>query len=138
MKTIGSKLKYLREINDYSQKRVATAVGISNVQLSRYESGDRTPDPYILKKLADFYNVNMDYFVTEGSNAERQIQTSVGDKQFTLTEDEFLIFQEMKKHALMFNDLKTDPERKVKQLIKMWKFIKEDMEETDDEDVLKD
>ncbi|BDG48682.1 helix-turn-helix transcriptional regulator [Parageobacillus sp. KH3-4] len=39
---IGKRLNDLREKFDYSQKQVAEAIGISNVQLSRYESGIET------------------------------------------------------------------------------------------------
>lgn len=61
MSVLGKRLKFLREKNDYSQKRVADSLGISNTQLSRYESGDRNPDPELITKFADFYDVTTDY-----------------------------------------------------------------------------
>lgn len=61
MNILGKRLKYLREKNNYSQKRVADSLGISNVQLSRYESGDRNPDPVLISKFADFFEVTTDY-----------------------------------------------------------------------------
>jgi HTH-type transcriptional regulator, competence development regulator len=42
MDILRKRLKDLREKFDYSQKQVAEAIGISNVQLSRYESGIET------------------------------------------------------------------------------------------------
>jgi len=68
MSIIGLRLKHLRERNDFSQKRVAESLGISNVQLSRYESGDRKPDPETLALLADFYNVSIDYIIGRTNN----------------------------------------------------------------------
>ncbi|GAB2558441.1 helix-turn-helix domain-containing protein [Gracilibacillus alcaliphilus] len=63
MNKLGQRIKSLREKNNYSQKRVADAVGISNVQLSRYESGDRKPDPETISLLADFFEVSTDYLL---------------------------------------------------------------------------
>jgi HTH-type transcriptional regulator, competence development regulator len=61
MSMLGKRLKFLREKHKYSQKRVADSIGISNTQLSRYESGDRNPDPELITKFADFYDVTTDY-----------------------------------------------------------------------------
>lgn len=63
MSTFAHRLKKIREQNKFSQKRVADALGISNVQLSRYESGDRKPDPEMIKAIADFFEVSVDYLL---------------------------------------------------------------------------
>lgn len=58
---------------------------------------------------------------------------TVTDQEVQLTDEEYTVFIEMKKHPLfhdMLHDLATDPERKVKKLIKMWEFIKVQCEET--------
>lgn len=64
MSTLGERLKKLREINNYSQKRVADALKISNVQLSRYESDTRQPDYDTLLKISDFFGKSVDYLLT--------------------------------------------------------------------------
>jgi HTH-type transcriptional regulator, competence development regulator len=61
MSILGKRLKFLREKNNYSQKRVADSIGISNTQLSRYESGDRKPEPELITQFADYYGVTTDY-----------------------------------------------------------------------------
>jgi HTH-type transcriptional regulator, competence development regulator len=61
MSMLGKRLKFLREKHNFSQKRVADSIGISNTQLSRYESGDRNPDPELISKFADYYEVTTDY-----------------------------------------------------------------------------
>lgn len=61
MSILGKRLKYLREKHNYSQKKVADSLGISNVQLSRYESGDRNPEPELIAKFADYYDVTTDF-----------------------------------------------------------------------------
>lgn len=76
MSTLGKRIKYLREKNDYSQKRVADAIGISNVQLSRYESGDRKPDPETISLLASFFDVSTDYLLGRTDNPSSKPYTS--------------------------------------------------------------
>lgn len=63
MSVLGSRIKYLREKLDISQKRLADALGITNIQVSRYETGDRKPDPETIKKLAEFFDVSSDYLL---------------------------------------------------------------------------
>ncbi|TCS95443.1 UTRA domain-containing protein [Hazenella coriacea] len=45
------------------QKDAAREIGISNVTLSQYEKGIRNPDPETLLKLADLYNVSIDWLL---------------------------------------------------------------------------
>lgn len=63
MSTFSHRLKKIREQKNLSQKRVADALGISNVQLSRYETGDRKPDPETIASLADYFDVSVDYLL---------------------------------------------------------------------------
>lgn len=60
---LGDRIRITRERKGIMQKRLAKAIGISNVQLSRYETGDRNPDPETLKKIADFLEVSTDYLL---------------------------------------------------------------------------
>ncbi|MED0704886.1 helix-turn-helix domain-containing protein [Aneurinibacillus aneurinilyticus] len=68
MSVLGKRIKYLREKNNFSQKRLAESLGITNVQLSRYETGDRNPDPDTIKKIADFFEVSTDYLFGRTNN----------------------------------------------------------------------
>ncbi|RWZ59859.1 XRE family transcriptional regulator [Halobacillus fulvus] len=58
---IGKRIKQLRDKHNLSQKRFSEAIGVSNVQLSRYESGTRQPDYDTLQKIADYFEVSIDY-----------------------------------------------------------------------------
>lgn len=60
---LGSRIKKLREEHGLSQKRLAEELGISNVQLSRYESGDRKPDPEMIRMIAGYFGVMTDYLL---------------------------------------------------------------------------
>jgi transcriptional regulator with XRE-family HTH domain len=85
--TLGKRLKYLREKNNYSQKRVAEAIGLTNVQLSRYESGDRKPDPDTINLLADFFNVSTDFLLGRTDNIEINNKVTVAGQEISLSPD---------------------------------------------------
>ncbi|MEN6463447.1 MAG: helix-turn-helix domain-containing protein [Syntrophomonas sp.] len=58
---LGNRLRKAREKKGFSQKFVAESLGITNSSLSNYERGERDPDTSILNRLADLYEVTMDY-----------------------------------------------------------------------------
>lgn len=55
------RLKDLREDADLKQYAVALHLGIQQNVYSRYERGERTIPLHHLIKLADFYDVSLDY-----------------------------------------------------------------------------
>jgi len=61
--SLGERIRHLRDRQNLSQKQLALQLNISNVQLSRYESGDRTPDPEIIVHIACFFKVSTDYLL---------------------------------------------------------------------------
>jgi len=61
--TLGVRIRHLRETYSLSQKQLAEALSLSNVQLSRYELGSRTPDPDTIVKIAMFFNVSTDFLL---------------------------------------------------------------------------
>lgn len=58
-----NRLRALREDRDLRQIDVSYYVGIDQKTLSNYETGKTNPDSQSLIKLADFYNVSIDYLV---------------------------------------------------------------------------
>lgn len=60
---LAKRLKELREERGYFQKFVADKLGIRSNTLSGYENGTRMPDPAMLTKIADLYNVSADYLL---------------------------------------------------------------------------
>lgn len=58
-----NKIRDLREDMDLRQIDVAKATGIDQKTLSNYETGKTNPDSYALIKLADFFNVSVDYLI---------------------------------------------------------------------------
>lgn len=58
-----NRIKDLREDRDMRQSDLAEATGIDQRTISNYETGKTYPDAYSLIKLADFFNVSIDYLV---------------------------------------------------------------------------
>lgn len=49
-----------REARDWNQTDLAKEVGVSQVTISKYESGERRPTPATLRKLAEALGVERD------------------------------------------------------------------------------
>lgn len=58
-----TRLEDLREERNWTQKAVASELHISQRAYSHYENGTRSMPIDILIKIADLYNVSIDYIV---------------------------------------------------------------------------
>lgn len=70
------RIKELRVKNNISQAQVSEILEIKQPQYHRYESGQREIPLHLLIKLADFYNVSLDYIAgrsDEEPSASKQI-----------------------------------------------------------------
>lgn len=56
-------LKLLRKQAGYTQIAVQMKTGIEQALLSKFENGDRVPPTETLIRLAEFYNVSIDYIL---------------------------------------------------------------------------
>ena len=61
-------LRTIRRIKGYTQIAVQMKTGIDQSILSKIESGERLPSIPTMLKLADFYNVSVDYLLNRTSN----------------------------------------------------------------------
>ena len=57
------KIRDVREDFDMTQKQVAQLLGITTQQYQLYESGKREMPMHLFIKLADYYEVTIDYLV---------------------------------------------------------------------------
>lgn len=64
------RLKELRKARKYKQTDLAEVLSCSQGVYSRYESGEREPPFDIMKKLADFYGVTIDYLMGGAATTE--------------------------------------------------------------------
>ena len=64
-------IKDLRIDNDLSQKELCKLINMNQQQYSKYELGDRNFQIEHLIKLANFYNVSIDYLLDQTNRKER-------------------------------------------------------------------
>lgn len=108
----GKKLNSLRKELHLRQEDMAKHLGIARTTYAMYEQGNREPDYNTLQKLADFFNVSVDYLLgrTDKKNNEK------------LDAEEFLNDPELN---LWFKDIKNASPEKREELKLFWKFIKQ-------------
>lgn len=63
-----NRIRDLREDQDLNQKQVAKMLGMSQTGYSKYETGENDIPTIILIKLADFYDVSVDYLLNRTDN----------------------------------------------------------------------
>ncbi len=61
MPSFQDNLKTLRASKNISQKQIANYLGIADRQYRRYENGEQQPTLPIAVKLADFFDVSLDF-----------------------------------------------------------------------------
>lgn len=59
----GERLSELRKDRGLTQKQLGDALGFATVTISQYERGLNTPDDETKIKLAEFFNVSLDYLM---------------------------------------------------------------------------
>lgn len=64
------RIRNLREDRDLTQTQIAKYLGMSQTGYSKYETGENDLPTQVLIKLADFYNVSIDYMLDRTDNAE--------------------------------------------------------------------
>jgi len=63
-------LKLLRTSKGYTQIALQMKTGIEQSLLSKYETGERVPPTETLIRLADFYEVSIDYILCRTDNPQ--------------------------------------------------------------------
>lgn len=64
------RLKYLRKNNNITQKTISNYLGIHINSYQKYEQGTREPNFDALLKIADYFNVSIDYLFGRTDNPE--------------------------------------------------------------------
>ena len=65
-----NRLKLLRKSRGYTQISVQMRTGIEQALLSKFENGERIPPTETLLRLAEFYNVSIDYILCRTDKPE--------------------------------------------------------------------
>ncbi|MGG1598523.1 helix-turn-helix domain-containing protein [Paenibacillus naphthalenovorans] len=74
--TFGEILTHLMEKNDVSREELAKKLGVSYWTVSKYATDKRFPDPEIINKIADIFEVSIDYLY----GREKQITTQAAHR----------------------------------------------------------
>lgn len=116
MENFSDRLKQLRNEKGVLQRELADYLNVSRVTITQYENGSRSPDDETKKKIAEYFNVSLDYLM--GFSDIRNPYTI--DKNLDEV-DEFLLElkEEMEKQGLEFDE--TSPQ----ELIETYKLLKE-------------
>lgn len=75
---INQRLKELRQVNNLTQSELAERVGLSYIQIGRYEKGKSSPSSDILQKLAEVLNTSTDFIMNGKSE---QVEAQLSDKE---------------------------------------------------------
>ena len=72
-KLTENRIRDLREDSDLTQQQVADAIGITQRKYSYIETGQQQLTDDILIKLANCYNVSIDYLLRQTANPKRNL-----------------------------------------------------------------
>lgn len=78
MTSVNERIKQLRVDNSLTQSELAEKVGLSYVQIGRYEKGKSNPSSDVLQKLANILNTSTDYLMNGKSE---QVESQLTDKE---------------------------------------------------------
>ena len=70
MQKFGEKLRRLRVKHNLTTRQLADQLGTDNIQISRIETGQRQPSGDLLVKIADFFEVSLDYLMRDDWEVE--------------------------------------------------------------------
>ncbi len=82
----SERLTSLRKEKELSQYELADLLGYSRGQIGNYEQGTREPDHSTLEKIADFFNVSIDYLLGKSNvreSADKILEKS-NDTEYTV------------------------------------------------------
>lgn len=68
------KIKELREAKSYKQEAIATEMGVSQGTYNNWETGKRIPALQTILKLADYYEVELDYLFGRDINTIKKVK----------------------------------------------------------------
>lgn len=85
-------LKELRQKKGCKHKEMSEALGVSVSQLSDYENGRKKLGMSMAIKLADFYNVSLDYIMGRETDIDNRsdIERLTAENNLTGADEEFL------------------------------------------------
>lgn len=96
-----NRIKYLRAEKGISQNELAKALGLTQQAISAYENGLREPDLETLQKIADFFDVSLDYLLGRTDIRKPFIPENYKEKH-KITRRDMLQYEDFVKHVNAF------------------------------------
>ncbi|MFW6016106.1 MAG: helix-turn-helix domain-containing protein [bacterium] len=99
MSNINDRIKQLRGENDLTQEELAKNIGLSRSTVAGYETNKRKPDSDTLNKIADFFNVSVDFLL--GRSDQRY--TNDNNSLISPNSDIFKLLEKIQEHKELQN-----------------------------------
>jgi transcriptional regulator with XRE-family HTH domain len=130
----GSILSDLRNKSNITQKELANILGVSRGTIGMYEIGQRDPDTETLKKLAQYFNVSIDYLL--GNSDTKNSYASKDNITKSLNDDQELsefwnVLKEREDLKLLFKQTKSMAPNDIKKIIRVIKAIEDEEDRND-------
>ncbi|MFB5189036.1 helix-turn-helix domain-containing protein [Alicyclobacillus fastidiosus] len=119
MASFGVRLRQLRTKASLTQEELGKQFKISPSTIGMYERDEREPSLELLQRLAEFFEVTIDYLV---SGKQPNIDPDLGLDISDLSAEEVEFLNELKEEVA-FKDFLKDPEEKKRELIETVKML---------------
>lgn len=83
---LGQRLKACRKAKGLTQQELANILGLNRSTYAKYETGDNEPDNDTLQKLADFFDVQVDYLFGRTDDPTPPYQLPNSEKPLMVSE----------------------------------------------------
>ncbi|WP_313568782.1 helix-turn-helix transcriptional regulator [Acetoanaerobium noterae] len=128
-KLFVSRLRELLDEKEITQKELSSRIGVSEVTVSRYLSGDRTPRTDVINSISNFFNVSADYLLGNSDirnpyENHQRISESIKDDKELL--EFWEVLKEREDLQLLFKQTKQMTEKDIRQIIKIIKAIEDE------------
>lgn len=80
---LGERIKHLRQQRGWSQMQLSKKLNTHQKQISGYERGIHTPSIDLLIKMAELFNISLDYFAFDDQEDKTRIQ--IADRELMQT-----------------------------------------------------
>ena len=68
--TVGERIKQLRKNAEFTQQQLADKIGITYIQVGRYETGKSNPSADVLQKIAKALHTTTDFLMSGGNEQQ--------------------------------------------------------------------
>lgn len=126
MSSLKNRLKELRKEKGITQKELANYLKVSRSTVAGYETDKRKPEYETLQKIADYFNVSVDYLLgstNEKSSADKIKKALTDDPELS---DAWEKISQREDLQLLFKQTKDMDESSIRQVIRIIKAIEDE------------